>query len=83
MVWYCSSHLCTLPWSKQPHFDNLLLSPFSYRDVGKILGNLHGIAVDMGDELERQNLQLERITEKADLNVDRLGDAKRRIQKQL
>ena len=56
---------------------------FCYRSVGNILDNLHGIAVDMGDELERQNQQLGRINDKADLNVEHLGQANRRMKRQL
>lgn len=32
--------------------------------VGSILGNLKNMALDMGNEIEAQNRQIERITEK-------------------
>ena len=53
------------------------------RAVGNILDNLHGIAVDMGDELERQNEQLGCISEKTKVNATHLGQANRRVQDQL
>ena len=51
--------------------------------VGGILDNLHGIATDMGDELDRQNNQLGRINKKADVNVGHLGSANQRMRRQL
>ena len=51
--------------------------------VGGILDNLHGIATDMGDELDRQNNQLGRINKKADVNVSHLGSANQRMRRQL
>ncbi len=54
-----------------------------YSAVGGILDNLHGIATDMGDELDRQNHQLGRINNKADVNVAHLGSANQRMRRQL
>ena len=51
--------------------------------VGGILDNLHGIATDMGDELDRQNDQLIRVNRKAHVNVGHLGSANDRMRRQL
>lgn len=56
---------------------------FLIRAVGGILDNLHGIATDMGDELDRQNKQLGRINQKAEVNVGHLGSANQRMRRQL
>ena len=56
---------------------------FLFRAVGGILDNLHNVAVDMGDELDRQNAQLGRINKKADTNVAHLTDANQRMKRQL
>lgn len=56
---------------------------FSFRAVGNILDNLHNVAVDMGDELDRQNAQLGRINKKADTNVAHIADANQRMRRQL
>ena len=53
------------------------------RAVGDVLGNLKGIATDMGDELDRQNKQLDRINKKGDVNIVHLEQANSRIRKQL
>ncbi|KAF4017343.1 hypothetical protein G4228_008798 [Cervus hanglu yarkandensis] len=49
--------------------------------VGDILGNLKNMALDMGNEIEAQNRQIERITEKADTNKDRIDNANARAKK--
>ncbi|KAB0358670.1 hypothetical protein FD754_002826 [Muntiacus muntjak] len=49
--------------------------------VGDILGNLKNMALDMGNEIEAQNQQIERITEKADTNKDRIDNANARAKK--
>ena len=54
-----------------------------HRAVGNILDNLHGVAVDMGDELDRQNAQLGRINKKADVNVGHIASANQRMKRQL
>ncbi|XP_003388483.1 PREDICTED: synaptosomal-associated protein 25-A-like [Amphimedon queenslandica] len=51
--------------------------------VGNILDNLHGIAVDMGDELDRQNVQLEHINKKAAVNEVHIAQANYRMKQQL
>ena len=56
---------------------------FSCSAVGGILDNLHGIATDMGDELDRQNDQLIRVNRKAHVNVGHLGSANDRMRRQL
>ncbi|ERE65575.1 synaptosomal-associated protein 23-like isoform 1 [Cricetulus griseus] len=43
--------------------------------VGSILGNLKNMALDMGNEIDAQNQQIQRITEKADTNKDRIDIA--------
>lgn len=35
--------------------------------VGSIIGNLRSLAVDMGNEIDKQNTQIDRITDKASL----------------
>ncbi|XP_036300772.1 synaptosomal-associated protein 23 [Pipistrellus kuhlii] len=49
--------------------------------VGSILGNLKHMALDMGNEIENQNRQIDRITEKADTNKDRIEGANARAKK--
>ncbi|XP_070280560.1 synaptosomal-associated protein 23 isoform X2 [Myotis yumanensis] len=49
--------------------------------VGSILGNLKNMALDMGNEIEAQNRQIDRITEKADTNKDRIEGANARAKK--
>nr|KAF6487542.1 synaptosome associated protein 23 [Rousettus aegyptiacus] len=49
--------------------------------VGGILGNLKNMALNMGNEIEAQNRQIERITEKADTNKDRIDNANARAKK--
>nr|KAF6388964.1 synaptosome associated protein 23 [Myotis myotis] len=49
--------------------------------VGNILGNLKNMALDMGNEIEAQNRQIDRITEKADTNKDRIEGANARAKK--
>uniref|UniRef100_A0A8C6BMT9 Synaptosomal-associated protein 23 n=1 Tax=Monodon monoceros TaxID=40151 RepID=A0A8C6BMT9_MONMO len=49
--------------------------------VGSILGNLKNMALDIGNEIEAQNQQIERITEKADTNKDRIDNANARAKK--
>lgn len=53
------------------------------RAVGNILDNLHNVAIDMGDELDRQNKQIGRINKKAEANVGHLSNANDRIKRQL
>jgi len=51
--------------------------------VGSVLGNLKSMAADMGDEISRQNKQLERIDRKAE-GVDlQIGSANKRTEKLL
>lgn len=49
--------------------------------VGNILGNLKNMALDMGNEIDAQNQQIQRITEKADTNKDRIDIANTRAKK--
>ncbi|XP_003418727.1 synaptosomal-associated protein 23 [Loxodonta africana] len=49
--------------------------------VGSILGNLKNMALDMGNEIDAHNRQIERITEKADTNKDRIDNANARAKK--
>ncbi|XP_048188863.1 synaptosomal-associated protein 23 [Perognathus longimembris pacificus] len=49
--------------------------------VGSILGNLKNMALDMGNEIDTQNRQIDRITEKADTNKDRIDIANTRAKK--
>ncbi|XP_078023540.1 synaptosomal-associated protein 25 isoform X2 [Epinephelus lanceolatus] len=43
--------------------------------VGSIIGNLKSMALDMGNEIDMQNVQIERIQGKAILNVSRIDAA--------
>uniref|UniRef100_H3D0S0 Synaptosomal-associated protein n=1 Tax=Tetraodon nigroviridis TaxID=99883 RepID=H3D0S0_TETNG len=43
--------------------------------VGSILGNLKSMALDMGNEIDTQNVQIERVQGKAVLNVSRIEHA--------
>lgn len=49
--------------------------------VGSILGNLKNLALDMGNEIDAQNQQIGRISEKADTNRDRIDVANARAKK--
>lgn len=49
--------------------------------VGSIIGNLKNMAVDMGSEIDKQNKQIDRITEKADMNHARIDEANQRANK--
>lgn len=49
--------------------------------VSNAVGNLKNMALDMGNELERQNVQLDRINDKAELNDDRIQAANQRAKK--
>ncbi|XP_061538680.1 SNARE_SNAP25N and SNARE_SNAP23C domain-containing protein isoform X1 [Phycodurus eques] len=46
--------------------------------VGSIVGNLRCMALDMGNEIDTQNVQIERVRGKAILNVARIGTAKQK-----
>ncbi|XP_042292862.1 synaptosomal-associated protein 23-like isoform X1 [Thunnus maccoyii] len=49
--------------------------------VGSIIGNLKNMAVDMGNEIDKQNKQIDRINDKADMNKVRIDDANQRANK--
>ncbi|XP_061698739.1 synaptosomal-associated protein 25-like isoform X3 [Syngnathoides biaculeatus] len=51
--------------------------------VGGIIGNLKSMAVDMGAEIDKQNKQIDRITDKADMNKLRIDEANQRATKLL
>ncbi|XP_070577780.1 synaptosomal-associated protein 25-like isoform X12 [Ptychodera flava] len=51
--------------------------------VSGIVGNLRHMALDMGNEIEAQNRQVDRINDKSRLNVDRIGLATKRTQQLL
>ncbi|KPP71381.1 synaptosomal-associated protein 23-like, partial [Scleropages formosus] len=51
--------------------------------VGNIIDNLKTMALDMGTEIDKQNKQIDRITDKADLNKVRIDDASQRANKLL
>ena len=53
------------------------------RAVSDVLTNLKGIATDMGSELDRQNVQLDRINQKAEVNSSHLDQANYRIRRQM
>ncbi|XP_053142752.1 synaptosomal-associated protein 23 [Hemicordylus capensis] len=49
--------------------------------VGSILGNLKHMALDMGNEIDSQNKQIDRINEKAETNKARIEQANARAEK--
>ncbi|XP_017277093.1 synaptosomal-associated protein 23 isoform X2 [Kryptolebias marmoratus] len=49
--------------------------------VGSIIGNLKDMAVNMGSEIDKQNTQIDRITDKADMNKVRIDVANDRANK--
>ncbi|XP_029350061.1 synaptosome associated protein 23.1 isoform X2 [Echeneis naucrates] len=49
--------------------------------VGSIIGNLKTMAVDMGNEIDKQNKQLDRINDKADMTQLRIEEANQRANK--
>ncbi|KAM9707497.1 synaptosome associated protein 23.1 isoform 1-T1 [Menidia menidia] len=49
--------------------------------VGSIIGNLKTMALDMGNEIDTQNKQIDRITDKADMNKFRIDEANQRANK--
>uniref|UniRef100_A0A672MSG4 Synaptosomal-associated protein n=3 Tax=Sinocyclocheilus grahami TaxID=75366 RepID=A0A672MSG4_SINGR len=51
--------------------------------VGSIIGNLKNLAVDMGNEIDKQNKTIDRITDKADMNKARIDEANQRANKLL
>ncbi|XP_063738349.1 synaptosomal-associated protein 25-B-like isoform X1 [Eleginops maclovinus] len=51
--------------------------------VGGIIGNLRHMALDMGQEIDTQNRQVDRIMEKADSNKTRIDEANQRATKML
>lgn len=57
--------------------------PHPSRAVSAVLGNLKGVASEMGGELDRQNKQLGRINCKGDVNHSHLDETTRRIRNHL
>ncbi|XP_071996570.1 synaptosomal-associated protein 25 isoform X2 [Engystomops pustulosus] len=51
--------------------------------VSGIIGNLRHMALDMGNEIDTQNRQIDRIMEKADSNKARIDEANQRATKML
>ncbi|KAM9465803.1 synaptosomal-associated protein 23-like isoform 1-T1 [Clarias gariepinus] len=51
--------------------------------VGSIIGNLKNLAVDMGNEIDKQNKVIDRINDKADMNKARIDEANQRANKLL
>ncbi|XP_020370358.1 synaptosomal-associated protein 25 isoform X2 [Stegostoma tigrinum] len=51
--------------------------------VGGIIGNLRHMALDMGNEIDTQNRQIDRIMEKAEYNKTRIDEANQRATKML
>ncbi|XP_074872548.1 synaptosomal-associated protein 25-like [Carettochelys insculpta] len=49
--------------------------------VGSILGNLRSMALDVGNEIDIQNKQVEKIMEKVTVNEDRIQEANTRAKK--
>ncbi|XP_030211847.1 synaptosome associated protein 23.1 isoform X1 [Gadus morhua] len=51
--------------------------------VGDIIGNLKTMAMDMGGELDKQNKQIDRLTDKAEVTKSRVDEANQRANKLL
>ncbi|XP_030642602.1 synaptosomal-associated protein 23 isoform X2 [Chanos chanos] len=51
--------------------------------VGGIIDNLKTMALDMGNEIDKQNKTIDRITDKADMNKARIDEANQRANKLL
>ncbi|KAG8449677.1 hypothetical protein GDO86_016354 [Hymenochirus boettgeri] len=51
------------------------------QQVGSILGNLKNMALEMGNEIDSQNKQIDRINEKAETNRSRIDEANTRAKK--
>ncbi|KAK7142672.1 hypothetical protein R3I94_012126 [Phoxinus phoxinus] len=51
--------------------------------VGGIIGNLRHMALDMGNEIDTQNRQIDRIMDQADSNKTRIDEANQRATKML
>ncbi|XP_053489645.1 synaptosomal-associated protein 23 isoform X1 [Ictalurus furcatus] len=51
--------------------------------VGSIIGNLKNMALDMGNEIDKQNKTIDRINDKADMNKARIDEANQRANKLL
>ncbi|KAG8552775.1 hypothetical protein GDO81_003051 [Engystomops pustulosus] len=49
--------------------------------VGSILGNLRSMALDVGNEIDIQNKQVEKIMEKVEVNQDRIQEANTKAKK--
>ncbi|CAL8303758.1 unnamed protein product [Boreogadus saida] len=49
--------------------------------VGDIIGNLKTMAMDMGGELDKQNKQIDRLTDKAEVTKSRVDEANQRATK--
>ncbi|XP_035236674.1 synaptosomal-associated protein 23-like isoform X2 [Anguilla anguilla] len=49
--------------------------------VEGIIGNLKSMAMDMGNEIDKQNITIDRITDKADMNKARIDEANQRANK--
>ncbi|XP_038585796.1 synaptosomal-associated protein 23-like isoform X2 [Micropterus salmoides] len=49
--------------------------------VGGIIGNLKSLAIDMGEEIDKQNKQIDGITSKAEMNKVRIDEANQRANK--
>ncbi|KAK0133781.1 Synaptosomal-associated protein 23 [Merluccius polli] len=51
--------------------------------VGSIIGNLKNMAMDMGGEIDKQNKQIDRLTDKAEVTKGRVDEANQRANKLL
>eukprot|EP00079_Xenopus_tropicalis_P038368 XP_017952139.1 PREDICTED: synaptosomal-associated protein 25-B-like isoform X3 [Xenopus tropicalis] len=70
----CSCHRVTNDAREDEMEDNLA-------QVGSILGNLRSMALDVGNEIDIQNKQVEKIMEKVKANEDRIKDANTKAKK--
>lgn len=52
-------------------------------EVSNMIGNLRNMAVDMGNEIDSQNKQIDRIQQKTELNKTRIVEANKRANKLL
>lgn len=65
------------------NFFLVIVIVFYYRVVGHALGNLKGMAQEMGSEIDRQTDQIVRIHDKTEVQNTRIKRANHRIERQL
>ncbi|KAG7276863.1 hypothetical protein CRUP_008000 [Coryphaenoides rupestris] len=75
--------LCSCPCNKVTDDARENEMDENLEQVGGIIGNLRHMALDMGQEIDTQNRQIDRIMDKADSNKTRIDEANQRATKML